>query len=429
MPTFFCVNYDAGIKLNACCEKRPLEHQRRGRFLSKIYHPPHKEFRLRLFLSRLLVVFAVLLTLASSAWADTAPAERLLPERIGKYRQVGPTDSAPTKGDPNWTDGLTLTATQQAEYVGSDGSRARIAIFRFRQDPEAYEALSVVADEVRRNQPGLEIINNIGTAGFAGNDVVGFFKGTSFVRIAGLKGSTPEGLRELAHALSETLDKGENDIPALIKHLPKPEEAQKNAVFLNSFENLNSLGFQQPVFSAIESGGNADAVSASYGPSKLLIIEFNTPQLAGDNDRRIIARIQELWKLGQPAPAAYRRVGNYSVFVFDAPDEQTAKQLIDQVKYEQVVQWLGENPNILREAQKRYVNTTLGVLIAVLKASGYAAVACLGLGALIGGLLFSYRRSQQKDVTAFSDAGGMLRLNLDELSAETNPSRLLRERN
>jgi hypothetical protein len=189
------------------------------------------------------------------------------------------------------------------------------------------------------------------------------------------------------------------------------------------------LPFQHAVFDAVQSGGNADAALSTYGPSKVLIIEFNTPQLATENDKRIIARIQELWKLGQPAPTAYRRVGNYSVLVFDAPDEQTAKQLIDQVKYEQVVQWLGDNPNILKEAEKRYVNTTLGVLVTVLKASGYALITCLGMGGLIGGLLFSYRRSQQKAVTAYSDAGGMLRLNLDELTPETDPGRLLRERN
>ncbi|HSE19759.1 MAG TPA: hypothetical protein VLB46_22050 [Pyrinomonadaceae bacterium] len=221
----------------------------------------------------------------------------------------------------------------------------------------------------------------------------------------------------------------EDQTPVLIQHLPAPEEAQKNAVFLKSFSDLEKLGLQQPVLSAVQSGGDADAALATYAPSKVLIIEFHTPQLAADNDQRIIARIQELWKLGQPAPTAYRRVGNYSVFVFDAPDEQTAKQLIDQVKYEQVVQWLGDNPNILKEAEKRYVNTTLGVLVAVLKASGYAALLCLGVGGLIGGLLFSYRRAQQRDVAAFSDAGGMLRLNLDEMTAETNPSRLLRERN
>ncbi len=221
----------------------------------------------------------------------------------------------------------------------------------------------------------------------------------------------------------------EEDIPVLIKHLPPPEEAQKNAVYLENFSNLEKLGLQHPVLSAVESGGDADAALATYARGKVLIVEFHTPQLAADNDQRIIGRIHELWRLGQPAPTAYRRVGNYSVFVFDAPDEQTAKQLIDQVKYEQTVQWLGDNPNILKEAEKRYVNTTLGVLVAVLKASGYAALLCLGVGGLIGGLLFTYRRSQQKAATAYSDAGGMLRLNLDELSAETNASRLLRERN
>jgi hypothetical protein len=189
------------------------------------------------------------------------------------------------------------------------------------------------------------------------------------------------------------------------------------------------LGLQQGVLSAIDSRGNADAALATYDRSKVLIVEFNTPQLATENDQRIIARIQELWKLGEPAPTAYRRVGNYSVFVFDAPDEQSAKQLIDQVKYEQVVQWLGENPNILKRAQEEYVNTTLGVLVAVVKASGYALLACLGLGGLAGALLFNWRRGQQQSDAAFSDAGGMLRLNLDDLTPETNPARLLRDRN
>jgi hypothetical protein len=194
-------------------------------------------------------------------------------------------------------------------------------------------------------------------------------------------------------------------------------------VYLSTFSSLDALGVQQPVLSAVRGDGNADAAFAKIGSSKVLLVEFHTPQLATENDQRIIARIQELWRLGQRAPTAYRRVGNYAVFVFDAPDEQTAKQLIDQVKYEQVVSWLGENPNILREAQERYVDTTLGVLVTVLKASGYALVGCLGIGGLIGGLLFTYRRSQQKEVSAYSDAGGMLRLNLDELTTDLTDRR------
>ena len=317
----------------------------------------------------------------------------------------------------------------EGELENDDGSRVTIEQVNFQQDGKAYELLSLVFAAARAKEPALEIQPGYGTAGFATSDQIAFFKGPHFVRIRNFRRVNAGVLQTFVRETSASLDKGEGDIPVLIKHLPSPENAQKNAVYLNSFSDLKRLPFQHPVFDAVQSGGNADAVLAMYDSGKVLILEFNTPQLATENDQRIIARIQELWKLGQPAPTAYRRVGNYSVLVFDAPDEQTAKQLIDQVKYEQVVQWLGENPNILREAEKRYVNTTLGVLVTVVKASGYAAALCLGVGGLIGGLLFSYRRSQQKAATAYSDAGGMLRLNLDELSAETNPARLLRERN
>ena len=374
-------------------------------------------------LSKVIVVLGVLLALASSAFADTpSEAARLLPVTIGKFRQVNTTVIPPSALEHPEPDGA--IAYQSAEYVGSKGERVSVQIGRMRNDAQAYQALSVAAANAN------DILPNIGggTAGFATADEIAFFKGQHFVLIRNLKGN-PASVNEVAQAVSATLDKGEGDIPALIKHLPELEVTQKSAIYVNSFTDLGPPFFDQPAVDAIQAGGNADAVLATYGPSEILIVEFNTPQLATENDQRIIARIHELRRLGQPAPTAYRRVGNYSVFVFDAPDEQTAKQLIDEVKYEQVVQWLGDNPNILKEAERRYVDTTLGVLIAVLKASGYAAILCLGIGGLIGGLLFSYRRAQQRDVTAFSDAGGMLRLNLDEMTPETDPSRLLRERN
>lgn len=382
-------------------------------------------------LSKVVILFSLLLTLVSSVFPNTTgESAELLPKTIGKFRQVATTTSASRLQESQFwnTDSASAPiASQIAEYAGGNGARAVVEIFRFRQDADAYELLSLLAFHVEATNHLTELNTNIGTAGFNTGDQAAFFKGPNMVRIRNLNGR-PMDLGEMARSLSDGLDKGEGDIPVLIKHLPHPEEAYRDAVYLNSFTNLSRLPLQHPVLSAVNSGGNADAALAPYGQTQVLIVEFNTPQLAAENDQRIVARIQELWKLGRPAPSAYRRVGNYSVFVFDAPDEQTAKQLIDQVKYEQVVQWLGDNPNIYKEAEKRYINTTLGVLVAVLKASGYALIACLGLGGLIGGLLFSYRRTQQKAVT-FSDAGGMLRLNLDELTAQTDPARLLRERN
>jgi hypothetical protein len=327
-----------------------------------------------------------------------------LPAEIGKFKQVK------VDGD-------------QTQYQAANGELFTVKAVELASDAKAYEALSLAAAAARAKE-AVEIGNGIGTAGFADAGQVAFFKGREFVTVTTYKGrASSPNLTTLAQALSEPMDKGDGETPVLIKHLPNPDEAQKTAVYLNSFVTLDSLVPQQPVYTAVQGTGNADAAFATIGSSKVLLVEFNTPQLATENDQRIIARIHELWNLGQPAPTAYRRVGNYSVFVFDAPDAQTANQLIDQVKYEQVVSWLGDNPNILRRAQERYVDTTLGVLVAVLKASGYAALACLGIGGLIGGLLFTYRRSQQKAVTAYSDAGGMLRLNLDEMTTDLSPRR------
>ena len=377
-------------------------------------------------------IFLLVCVIALFAEAGRSQPAEPRSKQVVKFKQSGnesPAEELKNEGFLAPETGITPVQDSKTEYKGSNGARVTIEFVRFKQDAEAYELLSRFFAARRANKPDLELTAEYGTAGFAGDGEVAFFKGPYFVRVKDVKGGDASDLLESAKQVSESLDKGEADIPPLIKHLPSPEQAQKHAVFLHTFQNLNSLGLQQPVLSAIEASGNADAALASYGPSKVLIVEYNTPQLASDNDRRITARIQELWKLGQPAPTAYRRVGNYSVFVFDAPDEQTAKKLIDEVKYEQVVQWLGENPNIYKEAEKRYINITLGVLIAVVKASGYALILCLGLGGLVGALLFSYRRSQQK-AEAYSDAGGMVRLNLDDLSAgETNPARLLRERN
>lgn len=373
----------------------------------------------------------LLAAVIGSALAETkdSPSPRLLPTRIGNFRQVSA--SMVTGSYVIGPFGANYSGTHLAEFKNSAGIRLSVQLVGFPQDAEAYEFLSLLANHARNSQSEAKIQTGLGTAGFSTDKEIAFFKGPHVVILRPSKPLDATTRDTLIAELSANLDKGENDIPVLVKHLPNGDQAQFNGVFLHNFGNLSELGLQSGVFSAIDSdaGRNADAVLATYGPSQVVIVEFNTPQLASDNDKRIIARIQELWKLGQPAPSAYRRVGNYSVFVFDAPDEQTAKQLIDQVKYEQVVQWLGDNPNILKEAEKRYVNTTLGVLVTVLKASGWAFITCLGMGGLIGGLLFTYRRSQQKAVTAYSDAGGMLRLNLDELTPETDPGRLLRERN
>ena len=361
-----------------------------------------------------LLAFASSIRASSPDWDQITKA---FPESLGSYRRV----TAPRLEDQN-PDGVGFRAT--ADYSAPGAGRITVHVTWAELDGRAYEMLSLAARSLRDKTP-VAIGSSIGTAGFASPDIVAFFKGANFVHISKANPRTNSNdLQSLATQLAEKLDRGEGEIPVVLKHLPNWEQAHQTAVYLNRFSSLESIA-DDGVLSAIKSEGDADAVLASYDPMRLLIIEFNTPQRSVENDQRIVARIQELWKLGQPAPSAYKRIGNYSVFVFDAPNDQAAKQLIDQVHYEQVVSWLGENPNILKEAEKHYVRTTLGVLVAVVKASGFALIACFGTGALIGALLFARRRAQQRTVEAFSDAGGMQRLNLDKLTPQTNPARLL----
>ena len=214
-----------------------------------------------------------------------------------------------------------------------------------------------------------------------------------------------------------------DDTPILIKHLPDWENASKNAKYSVTLEDLKRNVANQPVLDSVSFEGGTEAVAANYGQAQLVIVEFATPHFSVENDQRIVARIQELKSQAQPAPTAYRRIGNYSVFVFNAADEASANELIDQVRYEKVVQWLGDDPHIYDRLQRYMAQTSAGVLIAVVKSSGLSLLACLAIGGLFGFLLFRQRRAQAAAV--YSDAGGSVRLNLDELTKTTDPSRLL----
>ena len=209
----------------------------------------------------------------------------------------------------------------------------------------------------------------------------------------------------------------------MVKHLPDWQTAQRNALYAVNRSGLRDAIASQPILDALSFQGGTEAVVSNYGQSQLLIVEFTTPQFSVENDQRIAAKIQELKSQGQPIPSAYRRVGNYSVFVFNAADEKTANELIDSVKYEKVVQWLGEDPHLYERLQRYFAETSAGVLVAVLQGSGLSLLISVGAGALFGVLLFRRRRAQQ--ATLYSDAGGAVRLNLDDLTGTSNSRRSL----
>jgi hypothetical protein len=166
------------------------------------------------------------------------------------------------------------------------------------------------------------------------------------------------------------------------------------------------------VLGQIDFAGGTEAVKADYPAGKLLIVEFTTPHASVDADAKILQHLA-----ANPEPGTvYRRIGNYNAFVFDAADEEAAVMLLNQVKYEKRIQWLGEDPYLLQKIERSFAVTTRDILISTV----IWIVGGLGLAAICGvivGLVF-YRVREQRRATwhAYSDAGGLTRLNLDELS-------------
>lgn len=351
---------------------------------------------------------------------------KALPRDLDGFQMLGGVHHR-IESDDTESAAVTSSASGSAEYLSTEGTKYSVELIRFERDSDAYSLLTRTAQRARNSNqaPDIKLTREIGTTSFTLPGRVVFFKGTSFVIVSNAGNESVNAIK-LAKALAETLPKGEGDVPILVKHLPQWETVQSNVVYDAGFRSLKEIVPNQPILDAITSEGDADVVRATYGTAQFVLIEFNTPQLASDNDRAVTAKLAELRQQGQPVPTSYRKVGNYSVFVFNGASEAEANNLIDQVEYAQMVTWLGHNPYLLEKAQRDYYETTAGVLVSVVKASGLSLLACLGIGGLIGAVLFSRRRAQQRATEAYSDAGGMLRLNLDNITPQGDPAKLLR---
>lgn len=209
-------------------------------------------------------------------------------------------------------------------------------------------------------------------------------------------------------------------IPVLIKHLPDWENVRATTVFARSTDELRAALGDRPVLNTIDWAAGTEAVTAQYGAGRLLIVEYSSPQGSVDADARFTQA------LAGDGSAVYRRIGNYNAIVFDAADAAAANALLDQVKYEKQVQWLGNNPFRI-SAERAFVLTTTDIFISTV------LVVVLGIGvALVGGVIvgffyFRFTDRRRAGLAAFTDAGGMTRLNLDGFTAPVESERLLQE--
>jgi hypothetical protein len=385
---------------------------------------------LRLISSRLFALcstFLLLFAIAAGQNSSSSDVGQLFPKTVGDFRaQATRAVASPLKEFAPEDFGVRGVA--EGAYVSPKGERLTVTVAQTQSQAGAYALLTEVSAQMRSGaHDAITKPANIGIAAIATPNRVAFYKGPIFISITSDTGQKDQNsLIAFAQGYAQTLKDAESEIPVLVKHLPEWETAQDRAIYAVSLNALQQSVGKQAALDAISFDEGAEAVTANYDASRLVIVEYTTPQIAESSDARILERIKQLRESGQAVPSAYRRVGNYSVFVFNAPDETVAAQLIDKVKYEQRIQWLGQDPLALRAAEQQHTQKAVSLILGIAETIGFFVALCLGAGGVVGGISYLYRRAQQRAaIETYSDAGGMLRLNLDEMTPQTDPARLL----
>ncbi len=208
----------------------------------------------------------------------------------------------------------------------------------------------------------------------------------------------------------ESQEVGDGDgVPVLIKHLPEWESVRENVVLTNRVDDLRKVLGDRSVLTTMELLPGSEAAVATYPTGKLLVVEYPTPQSA-------TAAFAKVDALANQEEFHHRRIGNYIAMVFDTADSSTAAELMDQIKYEKYVQWLGDDPYLLQKIERYFATTGRDVALSTVLFISVALATAIGLGILVGFLFYRSRRLVKAESIAFSDAGGLTRLNLDELS-------------
>ena len=220
----------------------------------------------------------------------------------------------------------------------------------------------------------------------------------------------------------KSLESNDDGIPVLVMHLPDWQKVRSSATFTDSVAGLEKAIGKRAALDGIEFVPGTEAVTAPYEAGKVVIIEFPSPHASVEADNKIN---QVLASTGENT--AYRRIGNYNAFVFDVANPEAAAGLLDQIKYEKQIQWLGEDPFYYNRAERNFVVTTsdvfLSTVLVIVLGMGMSIVAGLGFG-----VVFFYLRDQKRaQMAEFSDAGGMTRLNLDHLTPDIVPKNFLKD--
>ncbi len=241
--------------------------------------------------------------------------------------------------------------------------------------------------------------------------------------------------RSLIDAVKPDLIGEVGQFPFLPSHLPVPDRIAESEKYIVGPAALTKLKVFGDLKNLIGFDGGVQVITADYrngdGIMNLMIIEYHTPQSASDGYARIESYFNSLPQQ-EKEKRMLKRIGNYIVEAVNIQDRNSAQNIVGQIKYEAKVYWAGRklsdvplefrppDPVALEEARR-----TVQVLLRSFYWIGAMLLSAILLGIIAGSSLFYWNRYRRRKLgldNLFSDAGGSLRLNLDDylLAPEEN---------
>ncbi len=226
-------------------------------------------------------------------------------------------------------------------------------------------------------------------------------------------------------------------VPNLATELPNPVE-QLHYLWGGKALSQNPSGARWK--EGMSFTGGTEAVITDYangsGKMSVMLAEFQTPQFAADG----LASFENLIKsLPDKEQVLVKRIGNYVVVADHVQDRAAAENLIGQIKYRKEIYWEGKKysniPLEYRAPDRTGLKEAAQAATVILRAFYWIGISLLSsviIGIVAGSGFFYWRRYQRRKLgidDLFSDAGGTIRLNLDEflLEANTEKQKLLKE--
>jgi len=368
------------------------------------------------------LLFSILLLTASGAQGQSNDKE-LLPDRLGEsWRAAGPARIL--------SDGR-LSSLPDADVLREYGLQR--VINRVYTDGKNESSVEVFELNLIPNAYGLYTFNRGRIPPKSGE----FYQGRYVVRVSNTAADANSG-QQIFEAIKPNLIGGEGELPSLPLHLPEADkiaESEKYIIGPAALTRLKNLGEMKD---AINFDAGVEITTADYrnggGQMSLIIVEYYTPQSASEGQTRVQDYFNAFPKTGtQPEKGRriFKRVGNYVVVMGPVQDMAAAENIAGQIKYQKKIYWAGKkfsdipleyrppDPLATEESMR-----TVKVMVRSFYWMGAMIISALLLGLFAGVSLFRWKRYRRRKLGTddlFSDAGGTVRLNLDDYLLSDDP--------